>query len=182
MTGNSLGWVVYGALKLDVYCFVSSAPGLVISCWLNLTAAKLIYQEHARQKFRASISKVVEHSIQFRSSITSTSIQIDDKFDLDHGESNSDVDVVALEPSLGFAKLWEQTLLLITLEKAPVEHEYLVVSIVAFWSILLAFVTFIPMSNDTRVFIVGLVVNVNLVFFYGGLAEGSPLMLAHSEI
>ena len=182
MTGNCVGWVAYGFLKEDPYVYVANAPGLVISCWLNLTAAKLIYQDHARQSFRASMPKLIEQSI--RSSIVhaskssqehvrgviNESLATPNSSDLvasaiTHSDSDNIIDN---ELPSGTSKFWEQTLDLITLEKAPVAHENMVVAIVAFWTILLALVAFIPMSSVTRLFVVGLVVNINLVFFYGG--------------
>jgi solute carrier family 50 protein (sugar transporter) len=45
MTGNCLGWVAYSVLTNDLFVFVSNAPGLLLSVWLNMGAAKLQYQE-----------------------------------------------------------------------------------------------------------------------------------------
>ena len=47
-------------------------------------------------------------------------------------------------------------------------HDRIVLSMVVLWSSVLSVVSFSPISTDTQRLIVGIVVNLNLVFFYGG--------------
>lgn len=49
MTGNCLGWIVYGYYlrpHKDPFLVAANFPGLVVSLWLNAGAAKLQYQEY----------------------------------------------------------------------------------------------------------------------------------------
>lgn len=45
MLGNCLGWVAYSVLINDLFVLASNAPGLILSFWLNVGAAKLEYNE-----------------------------------------------------------------------------------------------------------------------------------------
>ena len=48
------------------------------------------------------------------------------------------------------------------------KHDQIVLIMVILWSSVLSVITFSPVSTDTQRAIVGIVVNLNLVFFYGG--------------
>jgi len=45
MTGNCLGWCTYGYYTQDPFVLASNLPGLILSIWLNIGAAKLQYLE-----------------------------------------------------------------------------------------------------------------------------------------
>mmetsp|Transcript_30286 Transcript_30286/g.55937 ORF Transcript_30286/g.55937 Transcript_30286/m.55937 type:complete len:124 (+) Transcript_30286:136-507(+) len=45
MTGNTIGWLAYSFITLDLFVFFANAPGLMISIWLNVGAMKLQYYE-----------------------------------------------------------------------------------------------------------------------------------------
>ena len=47
MTGNCLGWCVYGYYTHDPFMLASNFPGLIVSIWLNIGAAKLQYHQNA---------------------------------------------------------------------------------------------------------------------------------------
>ena len=47
MTGNTIGWLSYSYVTLDIYVFLANAPGLMISIWLNFGALKLQYYQEA---------------------------------------------------------------------------------------------------------------------------------------
>lgn len=47
MTGNCLGWCVYGYYTHDPFMLASNFPGLIVSLWLNIGAAKLQYHKNA---------------------------------------------------------------------------------------------------------------------------------------
>jgi solute carrier family 50 protein (sugar transporter) len=170
MLGNSIGWVIYGTLTSDPYCFASSGPGVVLSCWLNLAAVKLIYQEYARKRFRAYISgkncKLLKKQWQsFSISTTeSTSSEID-LSSLDNTISSQENGTL-LEQFLSISL--DHTFEHAKLENSPLAHDILVVGIVAFWTFMIAILTFISMSHERRIFFVGLLVNINLVLFYVG--------------
>ena len=44
MYGNGFGWSVYAILVQDLWIFFASAPGALLSVWLNIRAVKLQYQ------------------------------------------------------------------------------------------------------------------------------------------
>lgn len=52
MTGNCLGWVVYAYYSSDPFVLAANVPGLLVSLWLNMGAAKLQYSERRRKRSR----------------------------------------------------------------------------------------------------------------------------------
>ena len=50
MTGNCLGWVVYAHYTNDPFVLAANVPGLILSLWLNMGAAKLQYAERMRHR------------------------------------------------------------------------------------------------------------------------------------
>jgi len=163
MTGNCLGWVAYSFLRSDPYVLVGNGPGLILSIWLNMNACKLLYREYSQSVLRRSLPKLLEQSHRMSlSTSTTTMIPIGAK---DGAGDKLDEE----EPSSSPVQLlWEQTLDLIRLEKAPVAHEYMVLGIVTTWLLALSLVAFIPSSNNVKSNVVGFIVNANLLFFYGG--------------
>ena len=55
MLGNFLGWTVCGILANDWFLFLADVPGMVVSCWLNLGAVKLLYSTHQQCDTRRSL-------------------------------------------------------------------------------------------------------------------------------
>lgn len=51
--------------------------------------------------------------------------------------------------------------------EAPAPHEKVVVSIIVLWFTFISCIIFIPMDTKQREFIVGILVNINMSFFYG---------------
>jgi len=45
MSGNCLGWLIYGYYTRDPFVIASNLPGFILSFWLNMGAAKLQYIE-----------------------------------------------------------------------------------------------------------------------------------------
>eukprot|EP00584_Thalassiosira_punctigera_P025762 CAMPEP_0172558928 /NCGR_PEP_ID=MMETSP1067-20121228/81680_1 /TAXON_ID=265564 ORGANISM="Thalassiosira punctigera, Strain Tpunct2005C2" /NCGR_SAMPLE_ID=MMETSP1067 /ASSEMBLY_ACC=CAM_ASM_000444 /LENGTH=160 /DNA_ID=CAMNT_0013348399 /DNA_START=74 /DNA_END=553 /DNA_ORIENTATION=+ len=43
MTGNTIGWLAYSYITMDLFVFFANAPGFIISIWLNVGAMKLQY-------------------------------------------------------------------------------------------------------------------------------------------
>ena len=123
MMGNCLGWVAYSVLTNDLFVFVSNAPGLLLSVWLNMGAAKLQYQElfymheHHRQRNMIHMEEVEEEETIYFPSFT--------------------------------------------------PHEKLVMRVLFTWIVVLSYVCFYPINEIQQTHVVGLVVNINLVVFYG---------------
>ncbi len=55
MTGTCSGWVAYSFLTKDPYVLAGSAPGLIVSLWLNFGAIKLQYNPDYEIEFDTSI-------------------------------------------------------------------------------------------------------------------------------
>jgi solute carrier family 50 (sugar transporter) len=123
MMGNCLGWVAYSVLTNDLFVFVSNAPGLLLSVWLNMGAAKLQYQEFFYMHEHNQLSNTI------------------------HTEEVEEEEMIDLPPFT--------------------PHEKWVMRVVFTWIVVLSYVCFYPMNNIQQTHVVGLVVNFNLVVFYG---------------
>jgi Sugar efflux transporter for intercellular exchange len=55
MLGNTMGWVTYGLMLRNPFVILANAPGLLSSIWLNLQAAKLMYESVRSRALLASI-------------------------------------------------------------------------------------------------------------------------------
>lgn len=152
MLGNCLGWVTYSVLRQNLWIFVGNCPGMLLSVWLNLGAAKLLYQRHHSQSMRESFVHFLKekHSEQGLSSQQPP-----------QEESSQDPSNVT-----DWAKLvWGVTS---QTRPAPAPHETLVLAIVIVWTACLSLICFAQaFDGRTRELIVGCLVNLNLVFFYG---------------
>jgi solute carrier family 50 protein (sugar transporter) len=123
MTGNTIGWLAYSFITLDLFVFFANAPGLLISIWLNTGAMKLQYYE---ELVRRSSSE----------------------------NSSTDSDAISVQTAK-FECCQQLT-----------SHELKVLQIVLVWVIILSTTSLIPVSMDEMKFIVGVAVNINLIFFY----------------
>jgi solute carrier family 50 protein (sugar transporter) len=170
MLGNSIGWVIYGTLTSDPYCFISSAPGVCLACWINLAAVKLIYQEHARKRFRAFINgkncKIPKKQIQCIASSSATNTSSKTGVFSSGNTSISQVDGNTFEQllSTSLEHMLENT----KLGNPPLTHDALVVSMVAFWAIVIAVLIFVPIPRESQIFLVGVLANTILVLFFVG--------------
>ncbi|EJK55591.1 hypothetical protein THAOC_24666, partial [Thalassiosira oceanica] len=62
MTGNCLGWVVYSFLIQNQFLFWANCPGLILSIWLNMAAAKLQYCDRLKQTMRRSFVELLDRN------------------------------------------------------------------------------------------------------------------------
>ena len=167
MTGNCLGWVVYGYyLKPhDAFVVAANLPGLVLSLWLNSGAAKLQYQE------LRDLQRLQEERNQHEW----------DADDNPEQEDDDDGDDVALNPDSqrrgrrrqGRRRRQRQE----ERQQANLLHEYhpeylvttpqerALMQIVCLWILVLVWVGWIGQPRNAAP-TVGIVVNLNLVFFY----------------
>ena len=139
MLGNCCGWVVYGILLQNLWIFFANAPALVLSVWLNMGAAKLQYQGFQAEQMRQSFAVFLETSR--------------------HGEFPQQLMSV---PSSDHEKTKQAAT-----ATAPAPHETITLIIVVIWLATISLISFADISQSTKELIVGGVVNVNLVFFYG---------------
>ncbi|KAL7463538.1 hypothetical protein ACHAXS_003896 [Conticribra weissflogii] len=158
MTGNCSGWVTYSYLIQNHFVFWANAPGLVLSVWLNMAAVKLQYCDRISQSMRSSFVQLLDNN---RKSFKTPVL---DRREL--GDKNDDEDVSGAQNS--FANLRKMALD-ITIQKieAPAPHEKVVVGVVIFWLAIISFISFLKLELSQRQLVVGIAVNINLLFFYG---------------
>ena len=198
MTGNCIGWVTYSFLINNLFVFFTNAPGLILSIWFNMAAAKLQYCDRISGNLRSSFVALLDnHRRSFRIP-GGVGIDLggdDDEDEDDVGQDNCSNNCNREEaeeqgttsqqqqeqkrqqkqrPKLDnndihtFATLRKMALD-ITIQKTsiPAPHEKVVVGIVAFWIGLISILYFLQLTIDQWKLIIGFIVNINAVFFYG---------------
>jgi solute carrier family 50 protein (sugar transporter) len=154
MTGNCLGWVGYAAVTKDLFVLFSNAPGLVLSIWLNMGAAKLQYQEMHQLCLNNG-----SHSLLLHSEVDGEDEEEEEDIAQDIDENDGALRRSRFTTNNGTAAIASLP--------SFTSHEKWVICILIIWTIVLSAVCFIPMSNKEQADIIGLVVNINLVVFYG---------------
>lgn len=165
MLGNCCGWVFYSFVIQNLFVFFANGPGFLLAAWFNLQAIKLMYGDFRSQEERKSIVMALdEESSKFAQS----------NKPIDNTAGTSEISPPIEQPpqqspvvaAIDYAKIiWEvaaQT------KQAPIAHERLVLFIVTLWVATATVVAFgTSFSSHVRELIVGIVVNCNLIFFYG---------------
>jgi len=150
MLGNTCGWVVYSFLLQNFFIFFANAPGFVLSVWLNMQAVKLQYENFRTSEMKRSIVHALEES--------SSPLTL---------PGDTQTTTQSHSTYLDYANIvWNVTALKI---KAPAPHERLVMGMVLVWMSVISLIAFADdaFSSRVRELIVGITVNLNLVFFYG---------------
>jgi Sugar efflux transporter for intercellular exchange len=143
MTGNCLGWTVYGHYTRDPFVVAANIPGLVLSLWMNTGAAKLQY--HAAKRVRR------------HAGLPSSRIEEWDAVGVEsHEHSAPDAVPGDLTPCVDLSH--DEDLVMVPQERA-------LLRILCLWVVVIVYVGWFTKSDPAA--LVGLVVNVNLVFFYG---------------
>ena len=60
MLGNCCGWLAYSFLTLNVYVFLTNAPGFILAIWLNIQAIKLQYENYRSMELQTAIIDALE--------------------------------------------------------------------------------------------------------------------------
>jgi solute carrier family 50 protein (sugar transporter) len=166
MLGNCCGWITYSILLQNLWLLFANVPGFVLSIWLNLGASKLQYQDHRATEMRKSFANYLGKA-QKESQLSSRALQVP------LGNSNAGREEQAeeqapdgtLQKAVDFGKIvWDVTS---SQMQAPAPHENVVLGIVMIWVTVISIIAFADVSQSTKELIVGVVVNLNLVFFYG---------------
>jgi len=181
MTGNCSGWIAYSYLIKNQFLFWANAPGLLLSVWLNMSAVKLQYCDNLHKLAKTNLLLALEKKeIYLRQSMngigTTSSSRGDggphESFDenKDAVETQQQNEVIeALKKLISEASVSDNTATdnnnNCNVQTSP--HEKKVVAIVFLWLTIVSLVSFIKMTQSQREFIVGLAVNLNLLFFYG---------------
>jgi len=141
MTGNCLGWCAYSYYTADPFVLASNLPGLILSLWLNIGACKLQYLGQIR---------AIHHEDDFSSeghdglNADHRTLMINEKISrINSGLTSSPQDAVLF----GIVTLWAVLLVCVRWLSGLLQHHGIYV-----WE---------PQT------VVGLLVNINLVFFYG---------------
>lgn len=144
MTGNCIGWVAFSFLTSDIFVLSANAPGVVLSVWLNVGAAKLQYHE----KYEAATSILLSNE----------NSGLEDNI-LDSNLLGDDLqkDIILTNES----RIIQHNLNSLT------SHEIILLSIIATWILVLTTISFIPFSHEEKILIIGITVNINLVVFFG---------------
>jgi solute carrier family 50 protein (sugar transporter) len=158
----------------DLYIFFANSPGFILSVWLNLIATKLKFENHQKSEIRKSFTNYLAKESSRRQSIQ---LLVGDDGELTHNHESEN----PLQPAIDFGKIvWDVTS---QTSPAPTSHENLVVGIVAIWLAVVSTISIAHFSNKTNQFIVGLIVNLNLVFFYGApLSTIWKVLASHNSV
>ena len=196
MTGNCIGWLTYSYLINNLFLFFANAPGLILSVWLNMAAAKLQYSDRISKGMRASFVELLDRNRQsFRMPrgrrLDSGDLNRDDILDNENNDDNgteiegrdaainnatrnsineaSDNDANGSTNDIhSFANL-KQMALDITIQKAeaPAPHEKIVVGVVTFWVSVISLLYFLQLNISQWKYVVGIITNINTCMFYG---------------
>lgn len=163
MTGNCLGWVVYGYYKHDVFVVVANVPGLVLSIWLNSGASKLQYYERSRYRAPHQVG-VTEQTrrIQTTEQWNAASVTGDDIV-----ESPSN-DTASVNSSSSSRSQDIESFIMVPQEVA-------LMRMLVAWALLIMWVSWVAPANAAST--IGIVVNINLVFFYGAPLQSIKVVL-----
>lgn len=170
MTGNCTGWVTYSYLIQNQFMFWANAPGLIISVWLNMAAAKLQYCDRMSSSMRSSFVQLLDSNRRsFAIRTNEHGGTLGGVLDKEEGGNQGDVGE-GEEPSTiqTFSNLRKMAMD-ITLQKteAPAPHEKVVVGVVTGWVAVISLLSFLQLTVDQWKWAVGIIVNINLAFFYG---------------
>jgi len=164
--------------NLIIYCF--SGLGFLIALWLNLQAVKLQYVTYCQNEWSQSLQKIIEDEEASRDLFTlrnekfqesrsalrtttppTTTTEVEVEVEAKHKsvkESNADE-----TSKLVWEMITEKTLN----AKPPIAHENMVMGIVVAWIIVTSVVCYAQaISHATQEIMVGVIVNVNLIFFH----------------
>jgi len=143
MTGNCIGWLAYSYITLDLFVFFANAPGLMISIWLNVGAMKLQYYEEIIKysSIQTIEGQAGEESEEENQNETQSA-------DGDENNNNDDTSPCHKPPP------------------SLTPHELKVLQIICIWVGILSITSLAPINKDDMKFVVGVAVNINLIFFY----------------
>jgi solute carrier family 50 (sugar transporter) len=161
MLGNCVGWIIYGILLRDFFVFFANVPGFLMACWLNMKAVELLSSGRATV-FRESLVIAITTQKPTREEEVTTSNGIND--DPSSGSNGHCASATSLDALIAKAQSEHAS------ARLSQPHEILVMAIIIIWLSITSVMVFAKnnaISSNTKELIVGISVNVNLVFFYG---------------
>ena len=182
MLGNCFGWVTYSILIRNFFVFFANVFGFLFAVWLNLQAVQLLALRSndlrasliaalPKQQLSGSSKKQVvpENEIFEESAPLSRGDDDDDNNNNPRIESGEEIkDSPDNDNNNWFTQTIAQVQALHLAQRRAVPHEVLVLLIVTGWIGVASFLVFAEhVPSTTKELIVGIVVNMNLVVFYG---------------
>ena len=157
MTGNCLGWCAYAYYTNDAFVLFANLPGLTLSFWLNMGASKLQYAWMQQLKSNGGRSlRGIEESVTESPEIVVSRDDINDDSLDDPLIEDADIEMQVLCP-----------------------QETALFRILIFWALTLVWVGWIHPANPT--YVLGIVVNMNLVFFYGAPLQAMKTVIKENQ-
>lgn len=159
--------MTYGILKQNLFIFIGNAPGFVLAVWLNLQAVKLQYESFRSQEMRKSIVAALEQaSEQFHYSSGNATEEQEQQLlavDVMHATTPHSTKIQSVVDAARIVRdVTAQNMV------APAPHDTMVMANVLVWLSVIAVISFgSALSLTTKELIVGVIVNLNLVIFYG---------------
>lgn len=166
MAGNCVGWIAYSFLIDNLFVFFANVFGFLLSVWLNLQAIKLQYGDFRSNEVKRSIVLALEEVSRRSFLVHNPEVPEVESAEAPVSDEN-DESSVANGGIVDFARVvWNVTA---QNTKAPVAHETIVLVVVVIWLTAISVVAYGSdvLSLSTRQLVVGVLVNLNLVFFYG---------------
>jgi solute carrier family 50 protein (sugar transporter) len=141
MTGNCFGWLAYAYYTKNPFVLASNIPGLLVSFWLNAGASKLQYYA-----------------------------QIDDNNNIDIDDEDNNNYEAAQEQSssaiAAIAAIADEESSQSTTINVFTSQDILLLEVLSLWMTILVGVGWLGICKGKEKEVVGLLVNINLLFFY----------------
>mmetsp|Transcript_1694 Transcript_1694/g.3385 ORF Transcript_1694/g.3385 Transcript_1694/m.3385 type:complete len:323 (-) Transcript_1694:125-1093(-) len=170
MTGNCTGWVTYSYLIQNQFVFWANAPGFIVSVYLNMAAAKLQYCDRIKSSMRSSFVHLLDSNRRsFALPSNGERRVLGGDLDKEEEEKEEEDNITNQSSQVQTFSNLRKMALDITIQKseAPAPHEKVVVGVVTIWLAVISLLSFLKLNIEQWKLAVGLIVNINLCFFYG---------------
>lgn len=183
MTGNCLGWCAYAFYTDDPFVLAANLPGLILSFWLNINAAKVEYlqqylpddkilDDENDNTFHDDVSSIKDSNLIIMNNsghsinAEDNSLRIANEHIIINNESDNSISRERKTKRIANAR---------RLVSSP--QDILFLRVVTAWSIILVGVGWLVAFRGYEQQIIGLLVNINLVFFYGAPLQTMKIVL-----
>lgn len=157
MSGNCLGWLIYAHLAHDPFILASNVPGILISTWLNVGASKLQHIEAMGKQHNNTTSQQPQQQHQLSETTT---------IGVNGANNNSDSQSATTTTTTTIPTLTSQ--------------DSLWLKILSLWLLIVIGVIWLPFLHtfQGKKETIGLLVNINLLFFYGSPLQTMKTVVA----
>ena len=142
MTGNCFGWLAYAYYTKNPFVLASNIPGLLVSVWLNAGASKLQYY-----------AQIDDNNIDS---------DINDEDNSNNNNNNNNYEAAQVQSS----SLSDEESSQSTTINVFTSQDILLLEVLSLWMIILVGVGWLGICKGKEKEVVGLLVNINLLFFY----------------